>query len=129
MRQRIQNLGFLEFKTRSMVFGNATQNTKHPLGGPARAFDRVQIEAGRGPSEQVSQGINGPLDQGAERVGPFLQKEVAGIEVRRQAEHAQIQLAPQEKLQGAIGRGLPGFVTVEDQHHLRLSASRRSARR
>ena len=74
MRQRVENLGFLEFEIRPMVYGNAAQNTDHPLGGPARAFDRVQIEASRGPGKQVSQGINGPLDQGAERVGPFLQE-------------------------------------------------------
>ena len=44
-----------------------------------------------------------------------MQKEVAGVEVRGQGEHAQIQLASQEQLQGAIRRGLPGLVAVKDQ--------------
>ncbi len=66
--------------------------------------------------EQIRQGIDGPLDQLAERVGPFLQEEIAGIEVRRQGEDPQIQLASQEKFQRAVRRGLPGLITVEDQH-------------
>ncbi len=114
---RSRALSILTSMPSRWLTGTQFRIAQHPLGGPPRALVRVEVEPRLRPVEQVGQGIGRPLRQLAERRGALLEQEVAGVQARRQGQHAEVDLVAQEQLQRTVGGRHPGLVPVEDQHH------------
>ena len=89
----VEGLVNLDFKAQSMGRRHAHSGCPAPTRPPAASprSSRGRTAPRRGPARKP--GDRRPARPGAERVGPLLQQEIARVQVRRQGEHAQVQLA------------------------------------
>ena len=99
------DLGQLDVRPEPMVRPGPREDPQHPLGRLPRALDRVEVEPDRRPARGAkASGSTARSTSSRNALGPFVQEEVAGVEVRGQGQHPHVQLVAQEELQGPVGR-------------------------
>ncbi len=70
------------------------------------------VHAVRGTLKFVLQRIDGTVEQPAERIGPMLVDEVAGVKTTGQCQDPQIDLGGDKELQDLVGASLPRIVAI-----------------
>ena len=118
MRQRVEDLGLLEFEPESMSVGHAAEDAKHPLGGPPRPFDRVEIEPGRGPTRAGKPADRRPARPASRNASaPSFKRKSQGRGSRAGVSTRRSSSCPRKNSSARSAGDLAGLVTVKDQHH------------